>query len=196
MKKGSSDGSMKNEMAVSDTDYTASLEENQDVIKSSSRDGKYVIVADQSQGKYNVELFSGDEKNKLKTYSIVGGNYSFLWSPDNRKVCVSYSGGIWSDFSIIDVSTQALMEHPQLFDKLEVDYELNANRPDPYLKPIEWSPDSSRILVSYYWKDTNYTTQNGVFVYNIDTKEVSDLIENEPVEGDHGVAKKPENFKW
>jgi hypothetical protein len=59
-----------------------------------------------------------------------------------------------------------------------------------------WSPDSSRILVSYYWKDTNYTTQNGVFVYNIDTKEVSDLIENEPVEGDHGVAKKPENFKW
>jgi hypothetical protein len=81
MKKGSSDGSMKNEMAVSDTDYTASLvnietespaskavenQENQDVIKSSSRDGKYVIVADQSQGKYNVELFSGDEKNKLK----------------------------------------------------------------------------------------------------------------------------------
>jgi hypothetical protein len=91
MKKGSSDGSMKNEMAVSDTDYTASLEENQDVIKSSSRDGKYVIVADQSQGKYNVELFSGDEKNKLKTYSIVGGNYSFLWSPDKGKFC-SYSG--------------------------------------------------------------------------------------------------------
>ena len=84
MKKSSFGGSMQNEMDAPDTDYNVSLvnietespasktvesEENQDVIKSSSSDGKYIIVADQSQGKYNVELFNGDEKNKLKTYN-------------------------------------------------------------------------------------------------------------------------------
>jgi len=31
-----------------------------------------------------------------------------------------------------------------------------------------WSPDSKKILIFYQWHDTNYATQNGVFIYDLE----------------------------
>lgn len=76
------------------------------------------------------------------------------------------------------------------------DYEINPDRPDPYVLPIEWSPDSTRILVSYQVKDTGYKIQSGVFIYDFINGTFTDLQQLSYVEDDHVDIKKPENFHW
>jgi len=186
---------------------TSDNTENTIVTQSTSQDGQYEVTTEvnQTQGIYKVILSSGDGNKILNSFNIVGINHSYLWSPDNKKVCVSYKGRIWGDFSIIDASSQTLIEHPTVKDIMDrfktknnkFDYELNDNRPDPYLTPVEWSPDSKKILIFYQWHDTNYQTQNGVFTYDLEKKDVLNLIQNKPDgEGGQVDVRKPEEFKW
>lgn len=177
------------------------------VTKSISHDGKYRISSEVNEGEgiYKVVLSTGNGKGIIKTFEIVGANHSFLWSPNNQRVCVSYNGRIWGDFSVIDATAEKLIEHPSVDDiinsfkkqKIKFGYNLNPNRPDPYLSPIEWSPDSKELLVFYQWHDVNYATQNGVFIYNIETNRVSNLIQYPANhDGANLEAKKPGDFKW
>jgi len=186
---------------------TSDNTENTIVTKSTSQDGQYEVTSEvnQAQGIYKVVLSSCDGNKILNSFNIVGKNHSYLWSPDNKKVCVSYQGRIWGNFSIIDTSIQTLIEHPSIIDIMDslkakdykFDYELNENRPDAYFTPIEWSPDSKKILIFYQWHDTNYATQNGVFIYDLEKNDVYNLIQNKPYEeGGFVEAKKPEEFMW
>lgn len=177
------------------------------VCKSISKDGQYEVTSEvnETQGVYKVILSSGDGIKVLNSFDIAGKNHSYLWSPDNKKVCVSYTGRIWGDFSIIDASSQTLIEHPTVEDIMKrfnaknnkFDYELNDNRSDPYLTPVEWSPDSKKILIFYQWHDINYKTQNGVFIYDLEKNDVLGLIQNKPdEEGGQVEVRKPDEFKW
>lgn len=175
-------------------------------VKSISGNGENIVQSqvNESEGIYTVSLYGEDEKSLLKTFHIVGRNMGFLWSPDNEKVCVNYYGRIWGNFSTIDTKLQTLTECPTVEfimshfknQGVEFAYRLNQNRPDPYLTPIEWSPDSKKLLVFYVWHDEEYITQNGTFILNVETKEVSDLVQYEPSEGDHAEARIPEGFSW
>lgn len=78
----------------------------------------------------------------------------------------------------------------------KIDYVIQQDRPDPYVSPLEWSPDSTRLLVSYQIRDTAFKTQNGVFVYDISNGTFSDLYQFAPSEYDHIDIKKPEGFHW
>jgi hypothetical protein len=69
-----------------------------------SPNGKHAIT--ESKEQYHVLLYKDIDKGEPKSIEIVGMNYRFLWSPDSSKVCVSYSGRIWSDFSIINVDRE------------------------------------------------------------------------------------------
>jgi len=204
------------ENTANDSEYTVSdsesatelsantISEKTIVTKSTSPDGKYEVVSEvnEEQHIFRVTL-SGS--NGSKDFEIVGVGHSFLWSPDSTKVCDSYSGRIWGNFSIIDAENQTIIEYPISYDIINrlkakgyvFDYELNENRPDPYYSPIEWSPDSKKLLVFYQWHDTDYDTQNGVFVYDLEKNDVSDLVQYEPnTEGGHVDSRKPEGFTW
>jgi hypothetical protein len=171
--------------------------------RSLSDDGKYEMstLADE----YSVILWDSCKKNKLIDFKIVGQDYDFLWSPDNKKVCISYCGRTWRDFSVINAERQKLIEHSTVNDiinkfkeeKSGIDYELRENRPDPYLEPIQWSPDSKKLLIFYQWTDADNNVQNGNFIYDIETNTVSDLVENKPFQDEgHGIIKIPEIFSW
>lgn len=160
---------------------------------SSSPDGKYSMDSkvDESQGIYQVIQYDGESSKAISTYDIIGKDFTFLWSPDSTKVCAVYSGRIWSHFSIIDVENKKLLEFPpaaEIIKKLraggaKISYELNENRPDPYIVPIKWSPDGKILTVSYKWYDKGYNAQNGVFSYNIDTGAAYGLTQYPPMEG-------------
>ncbi|MCX7774002.1 MAG: hypothetical protein N2376_12910 [Clostridia bacterium] len=76
------------------------------------------------------------------------------------------------------------------------DYKLSPSRPDPYLSPLEWSPDSTRLLIGYQWYDDQMRVQSGSFVYEPLTNSVSRLTQNAPSEADHVPAVKPDGFTW
>jgi hypothetical protein len=145
------------------------------------------------------------KSEKLTVFDIVGRDFSFLWSPDSKRVAATYSGRIWTSFSILD--TEALAEIPvsdiasymEQFKEQGVtfDYTLNENRPDPQINPLDWSPDSSKLLIFYQWHDTQYTTQSGTFLYEVNSGQVSKLVQNPPSpEVDHVPAEIPKDFEW
>jgi hypothetical protein len=81
-------------------------------------------------------------------------------------------------------------------DGVKISYELNENRPDPYLTPVEWSPDSKKILIFYTWFDKETKIQNGVFVYDTEMKRASRMVQYPPAESEHTEVKIPDDFKW
>lgn len=188
---------------------TVKTEEEIIVNKSLSHNGKYLILAkvDALKGIYDVELLDKSENNVLNTFEIVGDDHKFLWSsPTISKVCVSYRGRVWGDFCIIDVSTLTLKESPTIEEIIDhfkskniaLHYELAQNRPDPYLTPIEWSPNSEKLLIFYEWRDEeNYATQNGTFIYDIKGNDIYNFIQNEECEeGGYVEVRKPNGFTW
>lgn len=153
---------------------------------------------------YDVQLYDNEKYTMICTFHIVGKDFDFLWSPDSKYITAAYHGRTWSDFSILDVRTHDKIGMQSIFDIMDsfknmgekFDYEINPDRPDPYVSPIEWSPDSTRILVSYQVKDTEYRTQNGVFVYDYVNGVFTDLNQLSSSEDDNVDIKKPENFSW
>lgn len=132
-----------------------------------SPDGKHAIPA--SDNEYHVLLYNDINKSEPKSIKVVGLDYKFLWSPNSNKVCISYRGRIWSDFFIIDVNTESALEKPAIDSIIKqlkangtkINYELNENRADSYLTPIEWSLDNKNILIFYQWVDKEFKVQNG-----------------------------------
>ena len=167
-----------------------------------SPDGKHAISA--SDDEYHVLLYNYINKSEPKSFKVVGLDYNFLWSPNSKKVCISYRGRIWSDLSIIDVDTESELEKPTINSIIKqfkatgtkIDYELNENRADPYLTPIEWSLDNKNILIFYRWFDKEFKVQNGVFIFDTEAKRASRIIQYPPAEGETVDVKIPDNFKW
>ncbi|HWQ29786.1 MAG TPA: hypothetical protein VN549_02260 [Negativicutes bacterium] len=64
--------------------------------RSASPDGKYSIDSkvDESQGIYQVIQYEGESNKIVRTYDIIGRDFTFSWSPDSTKVCAIYSGCI------------------------------------------------------------------------------------------------------
>ena len=167
-----------------------------------SPDGKHAISI--SDNKYHVVLYKDISKTESKSIEIVGLDYKFLWCPNSSKVCISYRGRIWGNFSIIDVDTESVIEQPTIdsiikqlkADGVKIKYELNENRPDPYLTPIEWSPDNKNILIFYQWVDKEFKAQNGVLIFDTEAKRASRMIQYPSAEGEPVDVKIPDNFKW
>lgn len=136
---------------------------------------------------YQVLLYH-TQTGKVTVFDIVGGDFDFLWSGNSRFIAVTYSGRVWTHFSIVD--TMTLTERPGPFmdsvmEQLKaqgerLDYTADETRPDPALTPADWSPDSLKILISYQWRDTSYMTQSGTFVYDVESGRISGLNQHAP----------------
>ena len=78
-----------------------------------------------------------------------------------------------ANFSILDIrrhSTISILGISEILDSFKnsgekIDYEINEDRLDTYVSPIEWSSDSTRILISYQAKDAGYKTQSGDLLF-------------------------------
>jgi hypothetical protein len=153
---------------------------------------------------YDVQLYDNEKYIMICTFHIVGRDFHFIWSPNSKYVTAAYSGRIWTNFSILDIrrhSTISILGISEILDSFrnsgeKIDYEINEDRPDPYVSPIEWSPDSTRILISYQVKDAGYKTQSGIFIYDLVNNTYSDLRQLPSSEDDHVNIRKPENFSW
>ncbi len=168
-----------------------------------SPDGRYAISTLPDQHK--VLVYDTEENRLASTYQLLVSDYGFLWSPDSSKVCVTLAARIWKDICVIDMAAGKTVEFPSTPEILKTfgekgdqpDYELNKSRPDPYLTPLEWSPDSMELLVFYQWTDTKYYRQNGTFVFNVGKGRISKIVQNKvDREHDNIPAKKPEGFSW
>lgn len=165
--------------------------------------GKYAISTVLSE--YKVLVYD-TEKNTLDSeFELPAQDYGFLWSPDSSKVCVTMVARIWISVSIIAVDSHKIIELPTIAEVIDtfkkenviVDYVLNENRPDPYLAPVEWSPDSNELLIFYQWTDNKQNRQNGTFAFNVDTGVLSRITQNQAVqEGGNLPVERPEGFNW
>ena len=172
---------------------------------SQSPDGRFIITTniDKDAGQYQVLLYNSSDYSVAAAYEIVGENFGFLWTEDSSKVCVGYSGREWIDLSVIDMNSKTVVKIPSadgIIAELKVDgikiEPLRDYRPDPYVIPVEWAPDNNRLFAFYEWTDKNDRRQNGFFVYDMQQKAITKVMQNPPAEGEHVPFNKPEGFKW
>ncbi len=161
-----------------------------------SPDGKWAAASrvrkeyESDQGVYErIEealLFDAKKDKLLKTYDIVGINFSFCWSANSRFAAASFYGRTWGSFQIIDTQTREL--HPELpsgavYEALlaaGATFELN-----PFgsgygvVSATEWL-DGSRVLLAYAFLDSLDNTQTGTITYDVLSAELSDVRQNTP----------------
>lgn len=153
---------------------------------------------------FDVQVFDVEKNQQAFTAHIVGDAFEFLWSPNSKWIAAGYSGRTWSDVSLIDtnshtascdISMARIMEDFQK-DGEEFKFTLRDFRQDPYIKPIEWSPDSKQLLVAYACTDAEDRTQSGVFVYDVLDNALSRLTQYPPSDEYHPEVQKPDGFSW
>ena len=148
------------------------------IVRSKSSNNKYELVSEvnETKGIYNVTLATVSPYKEIRTFEVVGRDKEIVWAPNNTKAYITYMGRIWADFCVIDAIKGTLIDHPMVEDivwkEKTIRYKLNHDRPDPYLFPIEWSPESNKILVGYQWTDSEYNIQNGYFINNIEQNNI------------------------
>lgn len=179
-----------------------------------SPNGKYAISSnvqedmEDNEGKYysiyEVKLFDRENNILICTFPIVGENFSFLWDSDSRYAIAIYSGGTWTDYSVLDVLSHTQSDGGRMSQVIEeflkigedFSYACDSNRPDPQIYPLEWSPDNRELLIAYRWTDTEGYRQSGVFVYALFDGIYSKLTQYAPSEYYNVDVERPDNFEW
>lgn len=173
-----------------------------------SPDGRYAVVSHEwggfDEGSY-ILLYDIRGNRLAGKYDMLAMHFGFLWSPDSRKVCISRLARLWVEISILEIGDSNAIKVADsinaydLFKSMgiKLGYSLSKSRPDPAYTPIEWSPDSKKLLVFYQWNDMEMNPQGGTFVYDVKKKTVSHILQNRyDPNVDNLVPKKPEGFKW
>lgn len=161
---------------------------------------KYAIVT--QPDKYKVRIYDALNNTLYADFEMLAQDYGFLWSPDSKKVCVTRAARIWISSGIIEVDGKraydlAASTYDFKAKGVKLNYELDQNRPDPYITPIEWSPDSLKLLMFYQWTDSDKNRQSGTFVFDVASGGISKITQNKAdPEGGNIPAQKPVGFKW
>ncbi len=171
---------------------------------------KYLIKSHEGN-RYLFTKFHGSIYDDGKLWIIDNGeincfveNYSIGdigWSPDDKWLFANPYGRIQSEMLVVNVKSREVYNIP-LFQYIcdnsdKLGYKVGSNqRPDPWIKFIEWSPDSSRILLSFWFRDDNFTGQKGIAVYNIENQSIEKVTTLGSTEGDYEVVDKPADFNW
>lgn len=174
--------------------------------ESLSPDGKYAVAAHGwGFDEYSYILIYDTVQNKLiGRYDILSSDFDYAWSADSKKLCVKSMGRIWINTYVLDIEKNSQVDMLSMgsYEKLKklgitFPYDLQENRPDPYIQFVEWSPDSRKVLFHYQWTDSNYIRQSGTFIYNTEKQAVSKVVQNPgSEEGGNIEPKKPKGFQW
>lgn len=173
--------------------------EGQGFIKSAS--GKRAALVRYSEARYNDGEILMLEEGKLSIVYKGLNAAPIAWSPDEKQLAVEAATRITVDTYIVDVETGKVNE-TGVFEYItkhaaRYGFEIGKNqRPDPYIRWMEWSPDSKKVLLSYSFTDDLYTRQTGVAVFDLDKKAVDWMLKLLPAEGEHALINKPEFFRW
>lgn len=121
--------------------YFPSWSPNGDIIAS-------CLVEDYSsfQPKFNIETNNVDGSHAKVIARLNGYPYGFDWSPDGSKFAVLSSLDGVDNFLVLDADGSTLSQS-------EPPYPVNLV--DRNTIQIRWSPDNQKILLSYYWSDTD-----------------------------------------
>jgi|GEM_PF-3468334 len=173
-------------------------------------DNEYLIKSHIGD-KYIFTKYLGSRYNDGKLWMIDNGNIhciadsisigDFGWSHDDKWLYFNSYGRISSSVAVVNVKSGKVCDIPMIQyicgNSTKLGYKVGKNqRPDPWINFIEWSPDSNKILLSYWFRDDEYSGQKGIAVYNIAKQSFSKVTPLGPTEGDYEVVKKPGGFKW
>lgn len=124
-----------------------------------------------------------------------------IWSPDGKWVAVPLLSRTWTDVEIINAGTLKpckinlwtyINENSEKYG-----FETGSNtRADPYINLLEWSPDSTRALLSYQFTDDRLLVESGIAVYNVTSKSVEKFMKLSSGKKERDIVEKPANFKW
>lgn len=123
------------------------------------------------------------------------------WSPDGSKLVVGDGGRLWSNTVVLNLATLTtneqdlfsyLMENREKFGYKKGDYQ----RPDPSVRFLEWSPDSKKVLLSYYFSEDMEKWQSGYAVYNCGKDKYERIMPNKCSGDGYPQLEKPADFKW
>jgi hypothetical protein len=170
-----------------------------------SSDEKFVVFHGFNDARYNDGKAWLDNGDAGGFYQIDAGGClgGITISPDNLKLCFKTYGRIWSNVSIYDLKSLQT-KYCDLFNyiikhKDKFGYKIGDNqRPDPYVSPVEWSPDSKKLLLFYSFTDDGQKTHKGTAVYDIagESFERVKPMPDGPEEEYNPQPVKPEGFKW
>lgn len=169
------------------------------------------LVKSHKGNKYLFTKYLGSRYNDGKLWIIDEGKIhcitenisigGFGWSPDDEWLYANPYGRTSSDMIVVNVKSGKAYNIP-VFEYIcenssKLGYKVGKNqRSDPWINFIEWSPDSSRILLSYWFNDDEYTGQKGIAVYNIAEQFLEKVTPLGLAKVDYEVVKKPDGFNW
>jgi WD40 repeat protein len=167
-----------------------------------SPDGKRVAFHLYLEARYNdgeVWIYNSEGNS---VYPLKGQWLSveeLTWSPDGRKLAIEYGGRIWGSTDLVDPDTGESLLETSVYDVLQ-DKQLfkvvKQQRPDPYYRLVEWSPDSTKAMLSYSFTDDDYKVQQGIVIYDL-MKAAYTTVEPYPSgEDPYPDIIKPIGFKW
>ncbi|WP_256759064.1 hypothetical protein [Cohnella sp. WQ 127256] len=151
------------------------------------------------EARYNDgELWVAREGKVERLTQLEGSITEMIYSPDGKWISAEYGGRIWGALALIDVNTGE-RSLPDVLAPIIADpgngYDFDpqkVDRFDPYIQVVEWSPDSTRLLVSYEFSSGLDHYHYGWAVYQLEAKKVIKVFKS-----DHKSAdKKPEGFSW
>jgi len=113
-----------------------------------------IVVVSAITGERLKTLIRGEDSPMFEELNILNPNLS--WSPDGRKLALTTKAEGKLNLGIIDYETEAVQLHR--FSNVDA------------LASVAWSPDGSKIAF-----DGNYGGYQSIFVYDIESRELSNL---------------------
>ncbi|HHW32167.1 MAG TPA: hypothetical protein GXX20_10940 [Clostridiaceae bacterium] len=175
-----------------------------------SPNGKYVAFNPYRNTRFNdgklwIYSFESHQLSMILQLISIGGDSGgagyINWSPDGQKLAVGNGGRTWSDTVIFNMSSFSankqslyafLAENSEEFGYKIGEYQWD----NPAVHFLEWSPDSKKALLSYYFAEDMNLWQTGVAVYNCETDTYERIIPGECSYDDYPQVEKPVDFQW
>ncbi|QJD85154.1 HEAT repeat domain-containing protein [Cohnella herbarum] len=139
------------------------------------------------------------EDGRLERLAKLDGSIAQIaYSPDGNRIGADYGGRTWGSLAIVDLESRKV-ELPEIISAILADkrngYDVDpqkADRFDPYVRLIEWSPDSTRYLVSYEFSGGPDQYDYGWAVCEAEGNTVVEVYKSSQDTRDS----KPEGFTW
>ncbi|MFF2092981.1 hypothetical protein [Paenibacillus sp. NPDC058174] len=169
---------------------------------SRSPDGKRVAFHLFNEARYNdgeVWIFDS-EQNAL--YPLEGQWLSIeglYWSEDGQKLSIEYGGRTWGSIDLVDpITGHSLLKNSvnDVLNEKNLYKVVEQSRPDPYYRLVEWSPDSTRAMLSYSFMDDEDKVQQGIVIYDLRKSAYTTVMPYPSGETPYPEITKPKGFKW
>jgi hypothetical protein len=167
-----------------------------------SPDGKRVAFHQYLEARYNDGKVWIYDLEANSVY-LLNGNWlsveRLIWSPDSKKLAIEFGGRIWGSIDLVnpDKSESLLKKTVEAVITDKKYYPVvKQQRSDYYCRFIEWSPDSSKALMSYTFTDDEYKNQQGIVVYDLMKAAYTTIKKYPAVDGLNVEIVKPDGFKW